>query len=605
MNDMRWGSPRFTTLVDNGDPAHRLDIAIIGDGYVRADQATYRRDVNLVVEEFRTTEPMATYFPHLNFHRIDVISAQRGCDDMWANPPITRRTALDTFYSPLADRRLIGNDAWVMTVATMSGAPWDYVLVIVNYPIYGGATSLLMLVGYTSRGTRQRDGGTGFPFQQTVVHEAGHSIAKLGDEYVGDLPDIDFPGPLKAVDVVPFPNVSTSARRPKWRPWLTPGVPLPTPDGTPGNPVGAFRGAFNITGFFRPKLDCYMRNHGVPFCEVCAEQWIRTFYGKSPIADSFDPEPSAISPTFTTPGSTLLFRANLVRAGTPGIRTTWSTKRLEAARWTQRQRTDDYADFSAPFPANRVAGTEVPTTWLVRCVLEDRSPMLRSPAALKEARQEVVWTVVSSPQLVPHADAVIPHGDVTLIPHGDMMLVPHGDAVPIGHGDTFLIPHGDVSAGGHGDVALLPHGDVNLVPHGDIPATVHGDVSVSAHVDTPVLPHGDIPAVLHGDTSIFGVHVDTPSALHVDTPAIGHIDAPGTVHVDTPTVGHVDTPATAHVDVPPSAHIDGPAVAHLDTPPTGHVDTPQIAHIDTPATGHVDTPATAHVDTPPTHVDAP
>lgn len=600
MQDMSWGTPRFTTLVDNGDPARRLDIALIGDGYTARQQTTFRRDAAAVVDEFRGTEPIKTYFQHLNFHRIDVISAESGADDMHASPAITRRTALDTYFSPISDRRLVGPDAWVMTVATMSGCPWDAILVIVNYRFYGGATSPLMLIGYTSRGRRTRSGGTATgSFTETVVHEAGHSIAKLLDEYTGDLPDIDLPLDFLP-DIAPFANVSASGTNPKWKPWLTSGVQLPTPDSAPGNPVGAFKGAMSMTSdLFRPQKTCYMRDSGKPFCPVCSEQWIKVIYEKSRLADSFTPPPHPLMPTSVTPAQTLTFHANLVRPPGALIRTTWSIRR-GFGRWRRMQRTDDYADFSTTFPVDVVGGVAMPTQWRVRCLLEDISPLLRQRPALNAARQEVEWQIVSTAFAGPHADAIIPHGDVNLVPHGDAFLIPHVDVSVAGHGDAFVIPHGDVSAGGHGDVSLVPHGDAFVVPHGDIPAMLHGDIGVASHGDVTLF-HGDSPPS-HSDFGLGLLHVDSAGS-HGDTPGL-HTDTPQIAHVDTPTVGHVDTPPV-HVDTPASAHVDSPAIAHLDTPPGGHVDTPQVAHGDTPPGGHVDSPATGHVDTPPQHVDAP
>jgi IgA peptidase M64 len=456
-----------------------------------------------------------------------------------------------------------------------------------------------MLVGYTTNGQRA--------FERTAVHEAGHSIAKLLDEYTGDLPDIDFPLNWIPVDLAPFPNVSASGTNPKWRPWVAPGTPLPTPAGTAGSPLGAYEGASNmIRDLYRPREDCWMRSHGSAFCEVCSEQWIKVIYEKSPVADSFSPPAGSIVPRFVMPTDSVRFSASLVRPGGVGIRTSWFTKRVEDVTWRRRQRTADYADFTASFPVNMVARASLPTAWQVRCVLEDRSPMLRQRPALQAATQEAVWSVVSSIQPMPHADAIVPHVDVNLVPHGDTWLIPHGDTGLIGHGDTWLIPHADVSAGGHGDTPVIPHADGFLVPHGDIPAMLHGDIGFSAHIDTPVLPHGDVGGILHGDVNIFGLaHVDTPSVGHIDTPALGHADVPGAVHVDTPTVGHVDVAPTAHVDTAPMGHVDVPSVVHLDTPPGGHVDTPEVAHLDTPTTGHVDTPETAHLDVPPWHADAP
>ncbi|HEX6183046.1 MAG TPA: M64 family metallopeptidase [Pyrinomonadaceae bacterium] len=604
ISELSWGTPRFTTLVNNGDPAKRFDIAIMGDGYRAQDQSLFQSDVQAVVNEFRRTEPLRAYFRHLNFHRIDVISPENGTDDIWASPPVIRKTALDTFFSPIADRRLVGPDPWVMTVATMSGAPWDGIIVLVNSRFYGGAVSLLMLVAYVSRSMTMRDGQTADgTFPQVAVHEAGHSMAKLVDEYT-ELPDIDFPQGWTPPDVLPWVNVSTDGKNPKWKPWVTPGVPLPTPTGTAGDPVGAFEGAFFAPkGLFRPKRDCYMNNHGVPFCEVCAEQWIKVIYEKSKIADSASPSANPFLPSFVTPTQQLRFHVNTVRSGS-GIETVWFTKRLEELNWTQRQRTNDYADFTGTFPVNTLGGVSLPTAWQVRCRLRDRSQRIRTPDVSELASQEFNWQVISSAQAVLHGDAVVPHGDANLVPHGDMALIPHGDVSGGVHGDVSLIPHGDVAARLHGDTPVIPHGDVSAGPHGDVSAGPHGDVNV--------IPHGDVRSILHAD--IAATHVDVPGigilhgdarTPHVDTPSAGHIDTPSAAHVDTPAVVHVDVPRVVHVDTPSAGHVDVRAVAHGDTPQTAHIDTPGAVHIDTPEAAHVDTPTTGHIDTPPSHVDVP
>jgi hypothetical protein len=65
-----WGTPRFTTLVDNGPPDKRLDVAIIGDGYTAAQQGMFNDDSRQVIEAFGRIEPMRSYLKHFNFHRI-------------------------------------------------------------------------------------------------------------------------------------------------------------------------------------------------------------------------------------------------------------------------------------------------------------------------------------------------------------------------------------------------------------------------------------------------------------------------------------------------------------------------------------------------------
>ena len=98
---VKWGTPRFTTLVDNGDPDNRLDVALIGDGYTAGQQEMFYEDAQQVVEAFTSIEPMKTYIKHFNFHRINVISEESGALDPHVEPPQKPSTALKTFLDYL------------------------------------------------------------------------------------------------------------------------------------------------------------------------------------------------------------------------------------------------------------------------------------------------------------------------------------------------------------------------------------------------------------------------------------------------------------------------------------------------------------------------
>lgn len=392
---LSWGTPKLTTIVNNGDPNNRLDIAIIGDGYTSSEQRMFRDDAQTIVDAFRNTEPTATYFNHLNFHRIDVISAESGTDDMYADPPQQRRTALDTFFSPLSERRLVGPDPWVMAVATMSGAPWDAIMVVVNSPRRGGAVLPTMGVAYASRNSSD--------FPEIMIHEAGHSIAKLMDEYTGDLPDIDFAEGWSLPNLLPWANIDTDAQKPKWKVWLSPGVQRPTPD-TRANAdlVGAFEGAaYTGFGVYRPESRCIMNGPGRDgvnrnnnkFCRICAEQWIKAIYKRSKIADAFTPEQTRpFPPLLVDPRESITFGADVVRS--QKIRTTWRTKRLEDFRWRRRQRTDDYSDFSVILPDTNVLPL-VGTYWMVECTLEDTSARIRTRSVKRLAKETFTWHIIS------------------------------------------------------------------------------------------------------------------------------------------------------------------------------------------------------------------
>jgi hypothetical protein len=389
VRDLSWGSPRFTTLVENGSPDNRLDVAIIGDGYTAGEQPLFRDDAQEIVDAFAEIEPMRTYFRHFNFHRIDVISPESGCDDPHASPAIKRRTALDTFFSPLAERRLVGPDPWVMVVATESGAPWDKLLVVVNAPRRGGATLATMKVAYASRNSSD--------FPRIMIHEAGHIIAKLIDEYKGDLPDIDFARGWSIPNILPWPNADTNANKPKWWRWLTPQIQLPTPDAADdGDVVGAFEGAtYTSFGVYRPQRRCMMRVHSADFCKVCMEQWIRHIYRRSKIADGFLPDYQWPQPPLLVEDSEPIeFSAEVVRS--ENIRTTWRTKKVEHTRWSRRQRTEDYADFAVTLPANRAFGRTIPTFWFVECTLEDGTNRIRTPSIRKQSRQKHIWHIITT-----------------------------------------------------------------------------------------------------------------------------------------------------------------------------------------------------------------
>ena len=46
-----------STIVNNGDPLNRVDLAIVGDGYTAAEIGVYATDVDQVILDFFAQEP--------------------------------------------------------------------------------------------------------------------------------------------------------------------------------------------------------------------------------------------------------------------------------------------------------------------------------------------------------------------------------------------------------------------------------------------------------------------------------------------------------------------------------------------------------------------
>jgi hypothetical protein len=188
-----------------------------------------------------------------------------------------------------------------------ANAPYDVVEILVNSATYGGGG----IFGLYS--TVAAD-SVWAPY--IFVHEFGHHIAALADEYytsdVAYLPASDRVEPWE-------PNVTAlvDPAALKWRDLVRPGTPLPTPwpkeeferytkdvqrkrreiraqnrpeqemdalfreeqrrdtsvlnTGAHAGMVGAFEGAnYEARGFYRPQADCIMFTRDeVPFCAVC------------------------------------------------------------------------------------------------------------------------------------------------------------------------------------------------------------------------------------------------------------------------------------------------------------------------------------------------
>src|ERR1041384_8326286 len=93
------------TIINNGNAANRVDIAILGDGYTAAEQQKYKDDVQNVMTRFFNENPFNEYRNFFNVHRIDVISSQSGADH--PERSVFVNTALDATYNCAGIQRLI------------------------------------------------------------------------------------------------------------------------------------------------------------------------------------------------------------------------------------------------------------------------------------------------------------------------------------------------------------------------------------------------------------------------------------------------------------------------------------------------------------------
>jgi hypothetical protein len=272
-----WGAP-VTTVLNNGDPANRVDLAILGDGYTAAEMSQYATHVQQLLQGLFAQEPFREYQGYFNVHHIDVVSAESGADHPEWNPPVFKNTVLGATYHCAGIPQLICVDvSAALTIAadSLSAAQRDLILVLVNDPTYGGSGGAIAVAS------------THTAVVELVLHELGHSLGLLADEYGGPPPPV-----CDAAFEPPEPNVTKNVI--KWTSWIDPSTPIPTYTTAPGIP-GLYHGAkYCDDTLFRPTYNSKMRSLGVVFDQINREQLIKRIYNWVLPIDQWSPAATTV-----------------------------------------------------------------------------------------------------------------------------------------------------------------------------------------------------------------------------------------------------------------------------------------------------------------------
>ena len=292
-------------LQESGDPADKLDLLILGDGYTAAERGKFERDARRLIAVLFSTSPFKERQRDLNVWGLVPASAVSGVTR--PSQHVYKHTPLGTTYD------VFDTERYVLTFENRTfrdiaaNAPYDAVEILVNSATYGGG-------GIYGLYSTVAAGSMWAPY--VFVHEFGHHLAGLADEYYGS--DVAY---LPAADrTEPWEPNATALLDPKalkWKDLVATDTPLPTPwpkedferytkaiqqrrrdvraanrpesemdllmreeqvrdtsvlgSGPYAGKVGAFEGAnYEARGYFRPQADCIMFTRDqVPFCAVC------------------------------------------------------------------------------------------------------------------------------------------------------------------------------------------------------------------------------------------------------------------------------------------------------------------------------------------------
>lgn len=262
------------TLLYQGDPTRRADVVVVADGFTAAELPAFERIAEQVGKALTTVEPFLSYSRYVNVHRITVAAERSGIAGTRVGTKKIDGGGLS------CDAELAGEYARL--------AP-DCDLIVVCANVRDVRPS----------GKPGVDGGPGIitmdasgEFTQTVVHELGHSLADLDDEYVDPGLVATFPD-FGATEERRHFNVTreSNPRRSKWHYWLLP--PAPSGEET----VGCFEGGYyRDKGYFRPSRTCRMNDAATRrYCAVCLERMELSFYARLEAIDDASPREPVVA----------------------------------------------------------------------------------------------------------------------------------------------------------------------------------------------------------------------------------------------------------------------------------------------------------------------
>ncbi len=255
---------KVTKLQYKGDPKEKVDLVFLAEGYTAEEQDKFAADARRFTEALFQTPPYTTRREDFNVWAVGLVSEESGMDI--SGKGIYRNTALNSgYYTFGVDRYLTTRDMKSIRDAVWN-VPCDAIFILVNTDTYGGGG----MYNFYAMGTADNP-----QTQDIFVHELGHSLAGLADEYyTSDVAYQDFYN----LRYEPWePNITTLVDfDSKWKDLLPSGTPIPTPlDDAHKDNIGVFEGGgYMAKGIYRPMDHCMMHDYA-PFCPACSRAILR------------------------------------------------------------------------------------------------------------------------------------------------------------------------------------------------------------------------------------------------------------------------------------------------------------------------------------------
>jgi len=233
-----------------------FDLVFVADGFTEKEMPQFFRAVENYRSFSEQYEPVFNLQKNAwNIHLIQIPSKDSGVDEPKSGT--FKDTVFDSsFECEWVDRIICVDQEKVLDVVSDHFPQYDAILVLANSSRSGGA----------SLGNNIITSAMSKNLNQTIIHELGHALANLGDEYTYGGVDLPTREPSN-------PNLTLNefAYNVKWGHWLDLNLGQAS--------IGVFEGGHYLEhGVWRPTNNSVMRTLGQPFHAVNLEAWSLALY---------------------------------------------------------------------------------------------------------------------------------------------------------------------------------------------------------------------------------------------------------------------------------------------------------------------------------------
>ncbi|GAA4805747.1 M64 family metallopeptidase [Litoribaculum gwangyangense] len=298
----------------SGDNDKRINLVILSEGYQISEFAKFETDATNFMNDMFSQSPFLEYADYFNVFIIKVPSNESGADHPGTatdvSEPASPITTADTYFNATFDsfgfHRLLfyeidgfyanNTESKINAVLANNFPEYDQTIILVNSNVYGGSGGPFPMAS------------TGSSSSEIAIHELGHSLFDLKDEY--------YPGDALAAEAINMTQ-ETNASLVKWKNWIDINSIGVYPYGTSGT----------AATWNRPHQNCKMRYLGVPFCSVCKEGIIEKIHDLVSPIDSYNP----VSNSVNNPSFPLDFGINLIKTIPNTLLNEWTLNGLNIA----------------------------------------------------------------------------------------------------------------------------------------------------------------------------------------------------------------------------------------------------------------------------------